>query len=275
MSKKSNRHNRSSKNRGRGSPNPDRRRNAHTMTASEIGVIKDWFYRMRVNVKRGIDFAQQVPDQDNFNEDNPLFWATVKAIENFTESVKQLDDTNYKILTQLFEITEWKQIKGMRDVVAHQFWKLDADKIWNTAQNDLPQLHKLLSNLNIKDDPLDDLSEVPLSFSVNETYSPSQRQEISQAPKPGEFIIMAWFDSKRIPHARRIEEEFEYCTSCGEKSYRLVLLDRQPEHVGKSLPHTPLCNSCSGMKDIEVQLRCNACGATATWPISVGPRQPV
>ena len=142
---------------------------------------------------------------------------------NVTESVRKLDEIDKRILRQLFEIAEWEEIKGMRIIVAHKFWNLDADEIWNTERNELPELHKLLGNLNIKDEPHDDLSTIPHRFTVNDTYTSSERQEISQPPKPGDFIILAWFESTRKPHSLRLKEEFEYCTSCGEKSIRLVM----------------------------------------------------
>ena len=70
---------------------------------------------MSVNVKRGMEFASQVSDKNDFNEDNPIFWATVKAIENVTESVNKLDEINGNILSQLFEITQWETNQGNED----------------------------------------------------------------------------------------------------------------------------------------------------------------
>ena len=120
-----------------------------------------------------MEFAWQVSDKSDFDGDDPLFLASVKAIENVTESVKQLDNIDNRILIQLFKMTQWQ---NMRDVVAHQFWEFDVDVIWNTARNDLLELHKLLGNLNIKDDPHDDLRRLRLSFSVNDTYSSRKDQ---------------------------------------------------------------------------------------------------
>ena len=272
MSKKPKRNNRKSPNNGRRSSNRNRRRNASPMTAEEIGVIKSWLDRMQVSVKRGMGFAAQVSDKGDFHEDSPIYWATVKAIENATESVKQLDDINGNILRELFEIDEWQQIKGMRDVVAHQFWRLDADVIWNTARSDLPELHKLLGNLNVKDEPHDDLSRIPHRFTVNETYSPSQRAESSQPVKPGEFIILAWFDSNRKLHTRRIKEQYEYCASCGEKSYRIVMIDRKLQQTGRPLS-PPICNRCRGLEQRAILLECEDCGTKATIDTVLMPGQ--
>ena len=272
MPRKSNRQNRNSSSGGRGSSSRNRQRNARPMTVQEIGVIKDWFDRMRVNVKQGMEFVHQVPEKKDFNESNPLFWATVKSIENVTESVKEVDKINSNILSQLFEITEWKQIKGMRDVVAHQFWKLDHDVIWDTARNELPELHKLLGNLNINDEPDDEPTTIHSTFHVNDTYSPSRRPEFSQPVKPGEFIILAWFDSMRKPHSIRLKEQYEYCSSCCEKFYRMVVLTDKPQQVGRPLS-PPICYKCRGLEQREYLLECEDCGARAEGKMAVAPGQ--
>ena len=160
----------------------------------------------------------------------------------------------------------------MRIIVAHKFWRLDVDEIWNTARNALPELHKLLGNLNIKDEPHDDPSSVPLTVSVTDTYSPSQRPKVSQPVKPGEFIIAAWFDSTRKLHAQRIKEEYEYCASCGQESFRFVLRDRKPQQIGRPLP-PPICNRCLGLEERKFMLECEDCGARAEWDTTVAPGQ--
>ena len=36
----------------------------------------------------------------------------------------------------------WKQIKGMRDVIAHEYGMVDIDTAWGTAKNDISKLQK-------------------------------------------------------------------------------------------------------------------------------------
>ena len=36
----------------------------------------------------------------------------------------------------------WKQIKGMRDKVAHGYGTIDMDRVWNTTKNDIDPLLK-------------------------------------------------------------------------------------------------------------------------------------
>ena len=44
----------------------------------------------------------------------------------------------------------WGSAYGMRNVVAHGYFKLDLAIVWKTIQNDLPQLDKQISNLLAK-----------------------------------------------------------------------------------------------------------------------------
>ena len=36
----------------------------------------------------------------------------------------------------------WRQIKGMRDKVAHGYGSLDIEKLWKTASRDVKPLHE-------------------------------------------------------------------------------------------------------------------------------------
>lgn len=44
----------------------------------------------------------------------------------------------------------WGSAYGMRNVVAHGYFKVDLEIVWKTIQTDLPQLHQQVSNLLAK-----------------------------------------------------------------------------------------------------------------------------
>jgi len=45
---------------------------------------------------------------------------------------------------------EWKKIMGFRIVVAHTYFKVDMDIVWDIVKNELPKLKKELEGIEIK-----------------------------------------------------------------------------------------------------------------------------
>lgn len=56
------------------------------------------------------------------------------------ESLKGLDKvTKGKLLSTHLEI-DWKNVKGLRDIIAHHYFEVDADQIWWIIENELQPL---------------------------------------------------------------------------------------------------------------------------------------
>lgn len=53
------------------------------------------------------------------------------------EAVKRLPDD----VKACHEDVPWRQIAGMRDIVAHLYFALDHDIIWDAIQHNIPALH--------------------------------------------------------------------------------------------------------------------------------------
>jgi len=41
----------------------------------------------------------------------------------------------------------WRLIIGMRDVLVHQYFNIDLEEIWDTAENDLPELKRNIETI--------------------------------------------------------------------------------------------------------------------------------
>lgn len=41
----------------------------------------------------------------------------------------------------------WKDIAGMRDILAHQYDRVNLDTLWDVIQNDVPELIELITPL--------------------------------------------------------------------------------------------------------------------------------
>ena len=66
--------------------------------------------------------------------------AACMVIEAIGESFKNLDKlTNYELLP-LFPSIEWREVKGVRDVIAHHYFDIDANEIFSIINNDFDTL---------------------------------------------------------------------------------------------------------------------------------------
>ena len=54
------------------------------------------------------------------------------------ESLKGLDKLTNGTLLSKYPDVDWKGAKGLRDVIAHNYFELDAETIFDVVKNDLP-----------------------------------------------------------------------------------------------------------------------------------------
>ncbi len=61
------------------------------------------------------------------------------------ESIKNLDKiTNRQLLVQYHQI-KWKQAMGMRDIIVHHYFDVDAEQIYKTLKEDITSLLAVLA----------------------------------------------------------------------------------------------------------------------------------
>ena len=63
------------------------------------------------------------------------------------ESLKNIDKlTDKKLLTQYPNI-DWKAIKGMRDILSHHYFDMNAEAIYNVCTDDINELHTTIRQI--------------------------------------------------------------------------------------------------------------------------------
>ena len=60
------------------------------------------------------------------------------------ESIKNLDKISNGELLPGYSQIPWKQVMGMRDIIVHHYFDIDAEVIYKTLREDIPELLKTL-----------------------------------------------------------------------------------------------------------------------------------
>jgi uncharacterized protein with HEPN domain len=75
-------------------------------------------------------------DRQHFLDDLEKQDSVIRRLEIMGEAAKRLSD---QTLAQLPQI-DWKRMKGMRDVLVHDYDDVEAERVWDTVQIYLPKL---------------------------------------------------------------------------------------------------------------------------------------
>jgi uncharacterized protein with HEPN domain len=70
--------------------------------------------------------------------------AACMVIEAIGESFKNLDKLTNNELLPLYPTIEWKEVKGVRDVIAHHYFDIDAYEIFSIINNDFDTLKEAI-----------------------------------------------------------------------------------------------------------------------------------
>lgn len=63
------------------------------------------------------------------------------------EGVKGVDKLTEKKLLSHYPEMDWKGVMGMRDIIAHHYFDLDAEIVYDVIKNDLPKLKDILQQI--------------------------------------------------------------------------------------------------------------------------------
>ncbi|MBH0200344.1 MAG: DUF86 domain-containing protein [Nitrospira sp.] len=78
-----------------------------------------------------------------FLEDEKTFDAVVRNLEVIGEAVKKLPED----LRAQHAAVEWKKIAGLRDILIHEYFGLDAEIVWDIVQTKVPVLDREIRSM--------------------------------------------------------------------------------------------------------------------------------
>jgi len=93
------------------------------------------------HILAAIDRVQRYTDGKTYEElvgNDMMYYAVVKNIEIMGEAANMLSTA----FTDAHPETPWKQVKGMRNYVVHEYFQIDDVVVWDVVSNNLPEFRK-------------------------------------------------------------------------------------------------------------------------------------
>lgn len=88
------------------------------------------------------EFTQDI-DADKFFHDILRQSAVIRQFEIIGEAANNISQEMKKKYPDI----EWEKMKGFRNLVVHEYFRVDAGEVWATVKNDLPRLKEKISAL--------------------------------------------------------------------------------------------------------------------------------
>ena len=82
-------------------------------------------------------------NQDNFERN----WIEQDAITRNLEIIGEASANISDDLKQSYPEVSWKEMKGMRNIVVHQYFGVELSDIWSTVLNDIPLLKEQIQKI--------------------------------------------------------------------------------------------------------------------------------
>ena len=81
-------------------------------------------------------YTSGINNADQFFSQSLVFDAVMMNFVIIGESVSRLSDDFINIYPEI----NWYKIKGLRNIIAHDYFGIDAEEIWQIIMNDIPVL---------------------------------------------------------------------------------------------------------------------------------------
>jgi uncharacterized protein with HEPN domain len=122
--------------------------------------VRTWKFRLLdiVYAARRIRYWTEPLSREAFFRDLKTLDAVLRELEVLGEAARHLPER----VTRNFPDIPWRQIIGLRSIVAHAYFRLNPDALWKTVREDIPALERRLLPEVRRMFPQIDLERAPL-----------------------------------------------------------------------------------------------------------------
>ena len=110
-------------------------------------MSRDWrlFWRDIIEACRKIERYTSGMDRSAFEANDLVFDAVVRNLEVIGEAAKKLPSEARGLGPQV----EWRKISGLRDILAHDYFGIDNDILWDVVSKEIPALRAALEGVTL------------------------------------------------------------------------------------------------------------------------------
>jgi len=94
-------------------------------------------------INKIIEYSEEYENADQFNQSQRDFDAAMMNFIIVGEMVARLSDE----FIEKYHHIDWFKIRGLRNVVAHEYFGIDAEEVWQIIQNHVPKLKSDLTKI--------------------------------------------------------------------------------------------------------------------------------
>ena len=93
-----------------------------------------------------LNFTHIMDSADELQNDRRTFLAVIHCIEIIGEAARQMP----KSFREKHSEISWREIVGLRNVIAHEYFGLDNEIIWDVIQTQIPMLAEQLKSVELE-----------------------------------------------------------------------------------------------------------------------------
>lgn len=118
-----------------------------SISLQQLKIVEEQLHQIREAINNLELWNESLTDVNDFLT-SPSGTKTLAAdcmlIEAIGEGIKRIDERTKQLLLPTRPEIPWKAVKGMRDHIAHGYFDINTDLVWDVVKNDLPALREAI-----------------------------------------------------------------------------------------------------------------------------------